>query len=303
MAASLTQSECEDVDIRDFHPRLREHLSKPMDQGNLSWCFGFAASDLMSVKAGEPVSPLHLSAIYNKGIRGNPLFRMGYEIGSSYNAYKTGEERELYERGNAALALRYASNKGICKYEEFPAEYNFKMIIKRIEMLQEALAGNDTEIVIHHYQQLMELAPDISLGVDDFEKDINEILPQVLDQACSEEVQTPKARTRLLLRPPLKILSKNYVKAINQSLDRGKPVAIGFDMDTVYKGKESSHVSAVVARRWKNNQCQYKIRDSFGEGCDQYDSNKIEECVAAEGSYWVDFEKFYEMAKTAVILK
>lgn len=303
VACALSQNDCEDVDIRDFHPRLREHLSKPMDQGNLSWCFGFAASDLMSVEAGEPVSPLHLTAIYNQRMRANTLFRMGYEARGSYNRFKKGEERELYESGNAGVALNLISGKSICKYDEFDTGYNFKLIIERIEMLREALSENDTNIAIHHYRQLLELAPALSLNLEDFKKDINDFLPQILGQACGEKIQIPKTRAKILLRPPLRILTKGYFEAVNESLSNGKPVVIDFDMDKIYKEKNATHVSSVVARRWKNNQCQYKVRDSFGEGCDQYDSAEIIECLPEEGSYWVDFEKFREMAKRAVILK
>jgi hypothetical protein len=76
-------------------------------------------------------------------------------------------------------------------------------------------------------------------------------------------------------------------------LNNGKPVGISYNVKYVapFSG---FHASTVIARRWNNGRCEYKVRNSWGRSCSSY--LKEIECNRWEGSYWVKDETFYKMA-------
>ena len=85
-------------------------------------------------------------------------------------------------------------------------------------------------------------------------------------------------------------------QSMNKQLDQKRIVGIDYDSRLLTDSSNSSvslselHTSAIVGRRWSENQnqCQYLVRDSYGKQCN-YDSNY--ECLG--GMVWIDEAKIY----------
>lgn len=55
------------------------------------------------------------------------------------------------------------------------------------------------------------------------------------------------------------------------------------------KGKSGYHARVIIGRRWKNNQSEFNIRNSWGQDCSEYLPGI--ECNKEEGTFWFSDEK------------
>lgn len=313
VSVAMTERGCSEIDIRDFQTELADHFSTPFDQGDLGWCYAFVASDLLSAAVGKPLSPIHIASLHNKKMRDNLFYRTGHEIKDFFERATREKKNDFYTGGNVALAIRASrKNQNVCVDEPFKFS-KYKLAIQRLEEIK----GFERE----HWPLMAEFNlgkiqfdfPNVSLSPEELTKDINDILPQVIGQACLEKANIEEYKVWEMSKPRIEHglrsmdahvkRTKEFYGTLNEILSSGHPVGLYYHSASVKKKKGQFHVSAVVGRRWKNNSCQYKIRNSWGKSCGQYKTGAIVECDKEEGSFWVTFEKLHDMAKKLVFIK
>src|SRR5437879_3057618 len=80
---AFAAEDCSAVDVRDTLPSdVKSFMTTPSDQGDIGWCFGWAATDLLSQAVGTPVSALHTSSYYSSQVGALGKFGrlfMGYQ--------------------------------------------------------------------------------------------------------------------------------------------------------------------------------------------------------------------------------
>ncbi len=308
----LNQERCSDVDIREVNPSLREVFSTPRDQDSIGWCFGFTAADLISAKLGTEVSAYHVSAIYNRDIAGNLLWRTMYNIGDMVNH---GVFENVYEGGFIGKALKAVrSHHTVCSEEQVPFDANYfagtKGEIQSLEHLRHQVREvQDQKIACDLVQQSF---PSGILGNSNFEAiqaslihdNINVTLETITSNACvANPTQVGDFDYKTLNRPSKENESNQskYMNAIDAALKGGKPVGISWNPGKVMNTGGGNHASSVIARRWKNGKCEYKIRNSWGPTCEAY-LPEID-CNRSEGAFWVKDETFHEMVNSITYIK
>lgn len=283
----LKQKDCTDIDIRDKHPHLREHFSTPADQGSIGWCYGYSAADLLTVEAGVPLSPSHVSSVYNSSIRSNFFWKAAYDIRTLFSG------RETYEGGFIGKALREAMKANpVCEHNKID-EYTHligmlevaKLRIKNKEISHEAMCA-----IIQHS------LPNINIDTENFmsdfiSKNINDTLESMLRQNC-QTVNIPQKETKVLYKPLL-WGKKKYVDKVNDLLTSGKPLGVSYNVNHISEKLSGYHASTVIGRRWNNGRCEYNIRNTWGRLCEYKPGI---ECNQDDGSYWVKDEDFYKLA-------
>lgn len=308
-AQVLNKEECTNTDIQKTNPEMKDYFSTPKDQGIIGWCYAFVATDLLSAKAKIPLSSLHTSINYNYKVRKNPLRRWYYKsktknLDHSFN--------EVYEYGSVKTALKLmVKNKKICSEKDLPYYQVFSdeiyYLIKNLDQLKELRADKQIseEVACTKVQESLQIfdtdTEDLKkLSIYFLENDLNLAFNKLVDHVCKDkEIPLQKYKIRTLKTPKVSKKIKKYFSQINKVLDSGNPIGISYD--TKYISPDpGSHSSTVIGRRWNNNKCEYKIRNSWGSTCDQY--KKEIQCNQEEGSYWISDSLYQEMVIQSIYL-
>ena len=324
----IPQSKCSAVDVRDKNPELKDHFSRPRDQDSIGWCYGFAAADLMSVEAGEPVSASHTSMIYNEKVENSTFLKLGYDIAALFS--KNDQFKDVYEGGFVKKAIKATRDKGsVCTEEDMPFDgthnRSTKEMITRLEKIKRDISKKNLSIdkVCKEIGKFLNKTPEIKLETMELyfileDNNINEALTLIVEKQCGKnQLKLQNYKVKNKHRPTYKVRSREsekranerfsrninkYFDLLNSKLDSGKPLAISYNVKHV-TNFSGGHASVVTARRWKNGVCEYKVRNSWGRGCGAYSQSKIRDCDAEEGSFWVTGEKFYEMVDTLTYIR
>ena len=331
----IPKSQCEDVDIRDkMSPAMRKHFSVPRDQGSVGWCYGFVAADLVSAEVGQPVSSIHTSALYNQALYKEALenkenqksfFRSLFNIfertrmSSDDPSFST-----IVEGGFSDLAIQdLVKAGGVCLEKDIPFGGGFisfgETLKASLEMIDYFLEMGLSKTACYRAEVLSSaMLPDV-----DFEnivfflqnENINIALNEIVKEHCADnQVKVPDLDVAFMINSKevrRKHSGESYASAferaaqktrkffsvIDKKLRSGKPVGVSYDLDQIMNHK-GAHASLISGRRWSDGQCHFKIRNSWGKTCSDYDKSKISSCDEEEGSYWVSANKLYEMTKT-----
>ena len=291
----LSKEKCTDIDIRDkATPEIKEHYSNPIDQGNIGWCYGYSATDLLSFEVGKPLSPTHVSSIYNKSIRSNLFWKAGYNIMRLFG------DRQIYEGGFSNKAAREGIKASpICGYDVKDEKSDF------VEILEEVRS----RVINKEFDEdlackvLNELVPSIDTKSEDFMKefinrDLNDTLESMLRKSCQHLIEIPKKEVKMYWPPVFysKSGQRKYAEKINGILNQGKPLSVAYNTSHISPSIRGFHASTVIGRRWNNNRCEYNIKNTWGRLCgpDVYKADI--ECNEDDGSYWVKDETLFDMS-------
>lgn len=289
----LGSDQCTDIDIRDkASPEIKEHYTQAIDQGNIGWCYGYSASDLLSFEVGKPLSPTHVSSIYNKNIRSNLLWKTGYNI------YRLFLDKEVYEGGFTNRAARVAMEESpICAYSDrdYSSQY-----VSLLGMIKEKVKIK--ELPNEEACQLIEsILPNLDTSstsfMEDFIKnDLNDQLEGMMRQTCQTLIEVPKKKAQVIYPPilPTKNGKRKFAEKLNAILNQGKPLSVAYNVGHITEKAKGFHASTVIGRRWKNGRCEYNIRNSWGRTCSLYKPEI--ECNQDDGSYWMKDEDFFNMS-------
>ncbi len=83
------------------------------------------------------------------------------------------------------------------------------------------------------------------------------------------------------------------LEGLNKALSAGRPVSVSYDIGMLSGAPPPMtgvHISTVEARQWneEKNECEYKIRNSFGvNGCDAISNSHIDKQKCKDGEFWV----------------
>ena len=308
------EKECSPTDVRDHHPHLKEHFSNPQDQDSVGWCYGYTAADLLSVETGEPVSAIHVSSIYNKNVSKNPVMKLGYNIGK---LFMKDPYDDVFEGGFISSALKDAMKaKMVCSDKNLPYytlySHDANSLIKSIEDVKRSYKeasideAKACEMIDNRlgFSMLGVFAEKDKVIASLLNDNLNIALENLVRENCKGRMVTlPEKRVRELSKPnkgsdrnigpSYDAQVKDYLKQINHVLTSGKPLGISYNVRHVTK-KNGQHASSVIARRWNNGRCEYKVRNSWGPSCAAY--NKDIQCDSSEGTFWVKDDLFFKMA-------
>lgn len=310
--AEVSEKECSNIDIRTKNPALAEFFSTPRDQGEIGWCYGFAAADLLSVEVGVPVSAFHTSAIYNKSIANSPIWKSIAGVGRFIENHSEGRKsqfEEIYEGGHIDKALTEAKKEGkICSEKDVP--YFVKagdaaFLISYLEEVKKTIKSKDLSLTqkCEYFKASFPSVLDSDLKkLFNYllNEDLNVVLEKTISDLCpTNKLTIPDFKIKHIYPPMLdydkdmQALKKIFFNKIAEVLESGKPMAIEYQTRFVEAYRDEHHESIVTARRWNKGKCEYKIRNSFGKACGYY--KKGIDCNLEEGSYWVDENIFYNM--------
>lgn len=313
-----SQEECSTVDVASQNPKLKEYFSYPLDQDSIGWCYAYAASDLLTVEAGEPVSPVHVGAIFNKKVSNSNLWKLYFSIHNTLSPKE--EDIGVYEGGYIKSAIiDTMKNEKVCSYKNLPyfKGYGTKIrsLVKFLELQKQKIAENKIseekacKIIKDDLEEIFPNQIDDKIVQSIVRDDLNLALEQLVSSNCSNSYLPLKIKgVRDLTRPHLqvkekrrnenKLAERDYLRAmehykdkINSVLTAGKPMGLTYNLKHVTK-TDGYHASTVMGRQWRNGRCEFKIRNSWGTSCEYY--NHDMDCT--RGSFWVSDEKFFDMA-------
>lgn len=316
---------CSPKDVREYMaPQMKKYFMTPSDQGNIGWCYGYAANDILSQKLGIPLSAIYTSSNYTSRITGaGRFFRSilngdtavaegGFIAGAIKDIKKNGyacSTQALPQNGNFTFELvpRYVSMAGtgdLVRYMEKVRENdcNDEMCQKRVDYLFDYFFGKLSVIDVKRYV------------INTKDSRLEDVLFKLMDAGCgAAKVKVPgnlKVRTggdtSKQSNSSGKHPSDNYdpeqtlIAKLNRQLNANK--VVGFEYNAKHITAVGGifggwHASSVVGRKVINNKCHYLVRNSWGTSCN-YKPGVI--CDKDTGSYWVDSATFKRMTTKLV---
>ncbi len=301
----ILKKDCQNLDIRDSSPKLKKHFSTPRDQAGMGWCYGFTAADLLTAELGVPVSSAHVATIYNDKLATSLVFRAKTTNLSSFISRSLGKDN-IYEGGRSNLAVEKVSHFGkICLESTIPYNgYGWEKVsevVKELELLKASLDNKSktsrSEVCSSITEFLRKNPFRDTSAAELYETLLNYNLNTAFNKIVTEHCDTNLVDVGKIKVKKLKIKEqKQFFKNTVDQLKKGKPVEFSYDIKHI-ADFSGFHSSLFIAMKWDNNKCQFKVRNSWGSGCDSYDPDKIESCNSKEGSYWISDERYYEMVK------
>lgn len=307
---------CPSVDARAARPELAEHYARPRDQDGLGWCYAFASSDVLSQHLGVPVSAVDLSYTYNYEVENSTISRFFRRLFM--------DKDEVYDGGIPSNMLDYAKERGVCPEKVLPSEsylvsQNSWELKKAIRILQELRDKIRTEkmspkefvdcascrahIASQDFQGLFPgaTAESIYTAVSkNMEKEINTSLFNFAQSQCEgKRISLPGSlKSRSSTAPAYQ--GHKLFPEIDKQLGKGELVVISVDLKMLTTDMRGSHALVAVGRAFRNGQCKYLLRNSWGRGCAAYKGipELREDCDAEAGTVWVSETRMNDYMRT-----
>jgi len=299
-----------------------QELGPTRHQAETGWCYAHTAADLVSQHLKTRVSAVDLATTYlltdlnkvkampsqtiRRWLAGQPQFygRTEYWRQEDPQAYRPNRiltDHGLYYLGGMDQDAILMSNiKGFCSDQELPGgPAEFKQHLARVKEL-----ARDRRWSANCLRSSLKDSPAIGSIANPRAARLARLFQCYVDQSCQERIQSrePILAASLDLAASLadfragieagsidqgKGHAKLFAK-INELLDQGKIVSIGWDAAEVYQNQaESDHAATLVARKKIGGVCHYQIRDNYGAKC--YDMHKefSAKCDPRNGGIWV----------------
>lgn len=303
-AQATTESECAPVDYRN------SFSLKHRNQKKVAWCFAHASADNLQLleKTQTQISAADIAISFSSTNYSKILnFLMGNTSAPEY--------------GLAFKAIKMLEKQGYCPESVFPSEDWEKVAnnSSQSQKIEVAIAAKEIFKLhkeIHRRQQMGEI-----VKVEDFPfyyrfKNV--------DQKTFAKLMVNSSKTRLLenlrqtvcansrvsfkhaLNPKMSFGGKKTLSNINQNLSNRLPASIDFN-SKMLKNIDNAHIAlslhtvAVMGRKFDTvtNQCQYLIKDSYGEQCDKYDPR-----LKCENGYiWIPENILTKSTTSGVVLQ
>jgi len=317
---SVSEADCGATDIRDnMSPPMREHFSTPRNQSTIGWCYAFTASDLLSAEVGTPVSATYTAAVYNQAIQRNPLARGFFAIANTLSQTPTNSDISVREGGFVRQAVRVGMRQEyLCSEEGLPfnsaAQRGTVEHIQFLEQLGEYIRDNRSGPInlsnCPGFAHQREINPFLSGDLQTFAQElannqINESFANIARTNCPRQHRIPVGQNRVLKRNnPMQgqgsrspADADRWLREINNVLNSGKPLGLEYDAGALAeKSGTLAHASIIMARKWENGKCLFKVRNSWGQSCDEYAPSRISGCNESEGAFWISDELLLEVS-------
>jgi len=304
------------------HLDLRPQMGAPWDQGDTGWCYAFTAAQLVSFKLQKKISAFDLALQANfssleelkklEDPRIQSYLKINADIFDQIQETRSLESERLRSSkiltpsgflevgGEEHHAILMANTKGFCLENSLPSQEN--AMKKTFSIAQKKWLKSEQN------RKSADLQTPQILGIlkDPRAKRAAKALLDEADLRCGPRLKlaNPLLPVSILAAedaaglkrtfPTQKALTWNRNRMfshINQALNEGRPVTIGYDahevQDTPNDGESGEHSSLIVARKKMKGTCYYFVRDSYGKSCDQYQTKFKSRCEEAQGGIWV----------------
>jgi hypothetical protein len=283
----------------DFSSRLGE----VRDQGYIGSCYAQAAADLVTYETGTRISASHISlaAVADDGLVETTVKdeTSGKEIACGPKKDMT-KSISLLEGGHIPETIAEVSKIGFCSEKEFPSgdAYYYAVSSTVDSLFTHPYCDKHFDMGI--YFSMKSLAPLTSKGQ----------ALKMLASKCSDkiflkkEIQSlshgfnevsPKSRKEILQKThellEKKQIAAVYVRPVESLMkDSWEDLLKSLGCDGVLG---SPHSMVVVGREFNQakNRCEFKVRNSWGKDCTQYD----EKFRCEDGYVWMSEQDYMEL--------
>lgn len=291
-----TQSSCSYLDLRS------PSLGEVKNQGNISWCYAFTASDILKYgfDLDQRVSAADVALRFNNSLIGR-LMDTIYFNGTPH------------ETGFNKSALQQSIKEGVCPETAFPSENWVKVSQNHEEIIPMPKAMEEINQLFKRKAQFSSESLPFYFSFKHVDKDkfadllksknIEKFYENLRQAACEPERLDLSKKYKV----KMKIRGRRIFKHVNKVLTNGMIVGVDYDSRILrnrnHRGVKISelHTSSIVGRRWNSyaNTCEYLIRDSKGPACLIYDENY--ECE--QGNIWLTESRLYNSLTSIVFLE
>ncbi len=279
--------QCEAVDLRRVFPL------KVRDQGDLNWCYAHTAADYLqyAFQIPEAISASDIAIQYH--------FHLWPRIRQFFL------NEEVPQTGLVRVAMGDALESGYCPESSFPSDFWFKVQVKPQGSVSQKVQLSQAISELFELQRWVKAGMFRAPAELPFQYQFSSVSPEqffdilktsthprLLDSlrkaACSGKRKPfPFFEGRISMG----IRGRSAVKTIHRELMSGMPVSIDYFYGVLEHSKnfhrklEDLHTSLLMGQRFDpvTSECQYLIKDSYGESCSGYDPSL--ECQL--GYLWV----------------
>ncbi|QDK36915.1 hypothetical protein [Bdellovibrio sp. NC01] len=320
---SFASDDCSNIDVRkSMNPSLQKRFYAPYDQGQIGWCFGYAAADVLSQAVGEPVSAIHLSSRYASTVTG--VGRLARSIFMRKNAvseggFIEGAIDEMEELGHYCEASAVPSEGTmVISARDGVTGYNVLGTAELMGYLKSYSEGTCTEDCAYFINPLIRrYFPNQDVNVvkeyilANKTQPLDRLVFELFDQKCGqgrkaitskfaiESYQNSTSRNKRRDIQPQEEISDH----IDQGLNAQKVVGLEYDAKYVTGAGGifgGGHASTILGRKSIGGVCHYLVRNSWGKTC-AYKDGII--CQPGDGTYWVPKETMNKMATKVLWIK
>lgn len=306
---------CEALDVRDsMTQELKDFYMKPSEQGDIGWCFGYAASDVLTQALGKPVSPVYVSTNYINGLTAAGKFARSIMHGGP-----------VPEAGFIASAINDMKDLGqACTTEGVPYNGIFKVnsyvsrtgsFLGNLQSLRENRCDKPCQQVvdagIKYYTSRLKVEDVKNYLINNKDVELEKAFFALIDSSCGDnKVSVPRnieveTAVQSTLQPGMNGYdqTKSILYSIDRALEKNKVVGLEYNAAHITAAGGTMggfHASTILARKTIQNKCYYLVRNSWGDKCN-YRTGII--CEKEQGGYWVDAKTLKKMSSKVVWIK
>ncbi|AFY00795.1 C1 family peptidase [Bdellovibrio bacteriovorus] len=275
------ENTCQAVDLRN------DTLGPVRDQDGIGWCYAFAAADLLTYRLGKKVSAVDLALNYNDKWDNNLLKQVGWAEHEFEGAASRNSQEVTIEKT--------AQKGGACLEENLRSEDNGPASLMENLIQLDKLKRDTAELTPIRCPSAQKIFPTINTKeLMDIAKESSRasFIASLSNKACEPRISLKgievERKGSHLLGDALKNDKSEMFAALDEQLNRKNIVAISYYASILYNANApvtGGHASSIVGRKYnrKSGECEYLIRNSWGRGCNSYDTRyKCE-----EGNIWI----------------
>lgn len=269
---------CQNIDLRD-------QLGPVQNQDGTGLCYAYSASELISHKLGQRVSPVDVGLQLAKR-NDEKLFR---KSGRTYlNKITDERDNKTAMGGHIKDALQISQDVGYCADDRIDSND-----FKGSRALNNGLV-NLNQLSLHQYKldtasgsdcakfaKIQKIFPGVSIRqLQDTANRSNviNIGANVADVACKPRLKPLQKFRFVNIRNSGRNLSSSGYDKIDLALSKGKPVGLSVFMDKLYNfgsstiSNQKRHALTLAGRKYNpsTGKCEYILKNSWGPECDRH---------------------------------
>lgn len=285
---------------------LRPALGPVLDQGITGHCFAHSSADLIAAATGRRVSPLDLATSYILSnpepilnsrspaildyLRERPKFLADWrkdrnDEPENFTTAKILSDEGIYWTGGEEMQTIFLANIfGLCDQDKLPAgDPAYTEYLASINAYHQGRLARREYSERERTDPIGEVAePEARIAAHSFQNWVNlrcgrhwlpakPVLPDTLRFAKTlkefEQLNSLNAFSTVDVHGQL-------FEKIDQQLDRGQVVSIGYSTNDIMKYDKNyptgDHASVIAARKTQEGKCYYFVRNSFGDSSENY---------------------------------
>lgn len=312
-------SACSEVDVRrNMNPELKQFFMTPSSQGNIGWCYGYAATDLLSQSVGVPLSPVYTSAYYASQLDGVSKFFRNIFQGSAAETeggFIGSAIGEMVSLGKACT-VKGINGSGWVFDRERGVYAGTKDLSENFEKLRQGTCygtcDNTLDALIEHFLGNLQPAAVKKYVIDTKNSALEDVIFNLVDAGCgnTNKISIRKNITYSRAEPQSTRIhgrerqieddlrdKSSLIYKLDRALEKGKVVGLEYKSKVVTGVggffDQGGHASSIVGRKVIDNKCHYLVRNSWGDSC-HYKDDVI--CDKSTGSFWVTRDIMKKMA-------